>query len=126
MDYDPTGAISKLELKSSYETEWNDEAIGEELPVLTKTYSIGAEAGFSFKGKGNALARYEIAKGTSSGDLPFARYDFHDGISHRIRLETRYRVKWFTDVTLRVTYRGEIAERTKPDHRLEMEATADF
>lgn len=126
LNYDLTGAISKLELKASYETEWNDDATDNDLPVLTKLYSIGTEIISSFKGKGNASARYAIAKGVSSGKLPFTRYDFYEGISHKIKLEGRYRVKWFTDVTLRMTYRGEFAERTKPDHRFETEAVANF
>ena len=126
LSYDPTGAISKLELRAGYETEWNDDITDDDPPVLTKIYSIGSEIGISFKGKGNALAKYAIAKGTSSGELPFIRYDFHKGISHKIKLENRYRVKWFTDVTLRTTYRGEFAEDTKPDHRFEMEAIANF
>ncbi|MGB9596494.1 MAG: hypothetical protein ACPL7B_09470, partial [Candidatus Poribacteria bacterium] len=126
LNYDPTGAVSKLELNASYETEWNDDATDDDLPVLTKLYSIGTEISASFKGKGNASARYAIAKGVSSGKLPFTRYDFYEGISHKIKLEGRYGVKWFTDVTLRITYRGEFAEHTKPDHRFETEAVANF
>jgi hypothetical protein len=126
MSYSPTRIISRAELKGSYETEWNDDALADEPPVLTKTFSMQTEVSLGFMGRGTTMLRYEIAKGTSSGELPFARYDFHEGISHKVRLETSYRLKWFTDLILRATFRSEIAENTKPDNRFEMEATADF
>ena len=126
LNLNPTGTISRIEIKGSYETEKDDDALSGEAPVFTRTISLGSEAGISFMGKGTTTVSYEIARGTSSGELPFARYDFHDGISHKIRLEASYRLKWFTDLTLRAIYRAELAEHTKPDHRFEMEATADF
>jgi hypothetical protein len=126
LNFNPTGTISRIEIKGSYETEKDDDALSDEAPVFTRTISLGSEAGISFMGKGTTTVSYEIARGTSSGELPFARYDFHDGISHKIRLEASYRLKWFTDLTLRAIYRTELAEHTKPDHRFEMEATADF
>jgi len=126
LGFNPTGTISRIEIKGSYETERDADALNDEVPVLTKTISLGSEASFSFRGKGTTTLQYEIAKGTSSGELPFARYDFHNGISHKIRIETSYRLRWFTDLTLKVTYHAEIARDAKPDHRFEMEATADF
>jgi hypothetical protein len=126
LGFNPTGTISRIEIKGSYETERDADALSDEVPVLTKTISLGSEASFSFRGKGTTILQYEITKGTSSGELPFARYDFHNGISHKIRIETSYRLRWFTDLTLKVTYRAEIARDAKPDHRFEMEATADF
>jgi len=126
MSLNPTGIISRMEIKGSYETERDGDVLSDEVPVLTKTISLGSEASFSFMGKGTTTLQYDIAKGTSSGELPFARYDFHNGISHKIRIETSYRVRWFTDLTLQATYRAEIAKDSKPDHRFEMEATADF
>ncbi len=126
LNYGPTGFISKLELKVSYETEWNDNTTDDDPPVLTKLYSIGTEINSRFRNKGNASAKYAIAKGISTGKLPFTRYDFYEGISHKIKLEGIYRIKWFTNITLRMTYRGEFAEHTKPDHRFETEAVANF
>jgi hypothetical protein len=124
--YQLTRTLSRLKLEGSYETERDHDALSDEPPVLTKTVSLGSEATWSFRGRGTAITKYEIARGTSSGELPFARYDFHEGISHRIRLQTNYRLKWFTDMTARLIYRAEFAEREKPDHRLEMEMTANF
>ena len=124
--YQLAKTLSRLKLEGSYETERDHDALSDEPPVFTRTASLGSEATWSFRGRGTAITKYEIARGTSSGELPFARYDFHEGISHRIRLETNYRLKWFTDMTARLIYRAEIAEREKPDHRLEMEMTANF
>ncbi len=124
--YQLAGTLSRLKLEGGYETERDHDALNDEPPVFTETVSLGSEATWSFRGRGTAITKYEIARGTSSGELPFARYDFHEGISHRIRLETNYRLKWFTDMTARLIYRAEFAEREKPDHRLEMEMTANF
>jgi hypothetical protein len=124
--YQLTKTLSRLKLEGSYETERDHDVLSDEPPVFTRTVSLGSEATWSFRGRGTAITQYEIARGTSSGELPFARYDFHEGISHRIRLETNYRLKWFTDMTARLIYRAEIAKREKPDHRLEMEMTANF
>jgi len=124
--YRSARALSRFKLEGAYDTEWDEDALSDELPVFTETLSLGSEATWSFSGKGTTTMKYRIARGVSSGDLPFARFDFHEGISHRIRLELSYRLKWFTDVTARFIYRAEIAELEKPDHRLEMEMTANF
>lgn len=124
--YSPSKTLSRIKLEGAYETEWDEDVLSEEPPVFTKTFSFGSEAAWRFRSKGTATIRYQIARGTSSGELPFARYDFHEGISHRIKLETNYRIKWFTDVMARFIYRAEITEQEKPDHRLEMEMTANF
>ena len=122
----PTKILSRSKLKGAYETEWDEDALSDDLPVFTKTLSLGSEATWRFSGKGTIVTRYQIARGTSSGELPFARFDFHEGISHKIRLELNYRLQWFTDVIARLIYRAEITEREKPDHRLETEMTANF
>jgi len=124
--YHPAKTLSRLKLEGAYETERDEDALSGDPPVFTETISLGSEATWSFRGRGTTTMKYEIARGTSSGRLPFARYDFHEGISHRVRLETNYRLEWFTDLTARLIYRAEIAEREKPDHRLEMEVTASF
>ena len=124
--YRPSKALSRIKLEGAYSTEWDEDILSDDPPVFTETYSLGSEATWSFSGKGTTVMRYEIARGISSGELPFARFDFHEGISHKIRLELNYRLKWFTDVIARFIYRGEITEQEKPDHRLEMEMTADF
>ncbi len=118
--------ISRLEIKGTYETERDKDLLGEEEPVFTRTIKLGTEAMFSFIENGTSTIRYEIASGKSSGKLPFARYDFHEGISHKIRAEMDYRLKWFTDLILKLILRSEISEDKKPDHRIEMEATANF
>ena len=106
--------------------ERDEDALSDDPPVFTKTFSLGSEAMWSFSGRGTANMKYKIARGTSSGSLPFTRYDFHEGISHLVRVETSYRLEWFTDLTARLIYRAEISEDEKPDHRLEMEMTANF
>ena len=118
--------MSRLKLEGAYETERDEDALSDGPPVYTKTIFLSSEATWSFRGKGTTTTKYEIARGASSGRLPFARYDFHEGISHRIRFEASYRLKWFTDLTARFIYRAEIAKQEKPDHRLEMEMTANF
>ena len=117
---------SRFRLEGAYETEWDEDALSNNPPVFTETLSLGSEATWRFSGKGTTTAKYQIARGTSSGELPFARFDFHEGISHEVRLEVNYRLQWFTDVTARFIYRAEFAEREKPDHRLETEMTANF
>jgi hypothetical protein len=124
--YSPTKALSRIKLEASYDTEQDEDALSEDPAVSTKTISLGSEVMWSLRGRGTTTTKYEIARGTSSGKLPFARFDFHEGISHKVRLEVSYRLRWFTDITARLIYRGEIAQREKPDHRLEMEMTADF
>jgi len=124
--YNPMKVISRLELKGTYQTELDTDTTSEIPSALTKIRSLGAEASFGFRGKGTAIMKYEILLGRSSGELPFTRYDFHEGISHKIRTELSYRLNWFTDVTIRAIYRSEISEDEKPDHRLETEATANF
>ena len=117
---------SRFKLEGTYDTEWDEDALSDERPVFTETLSLGSEARWSFRGKGTTIIKYRIARGTSSGDLPFARFDFHEGISHNITLNLSYRIKWFTDVTARFIYRAEITQQEKPDHRLETEMTANF
>ncbi len=124
--YHPSKTMSRLKLEGAYETERDEDALSDEPPVFTRTYSLVSEATWNFRNKGTVITKYQIARGTSSGDLPFARYDFHEGISHNIRFQINYRLKWFTDVTARFIYRAEITEQEKPDHRLEMEMTANF
>jgi hypothetical protein len=124
--YHPARVFSKLKLEGAYEAERDEDALSDEPPVFTKTISLGSEATWRFRGRGTATMKYEIARGASSGRLPFARYDFHEGISHDLTLEMNYRLEWFTDLTARLIYRAEIAEREKPDHRLEIEMTANF
>ena len=124
--YNSTKALSRIKLEASYDTEQDEDALSEDPAVSTKTVSLGSEVMWSIRGRGTTTAKYEIARGTSSGKLPFARFDFHEGISHKVRLEVSYRLRWFTDITARLIYRGEMAQREKPDHRLEMEMTADF
>lgn len=126
INYRPAKTLSRLRLEGKYESERDEDALSGEMPVFTKIISLGSEAVWGFRGKGTATAKYEIARGSSSGKLPFTRYDFHEGISHNIRLETNYRLKWFTDVIARIIYRAELAEDKKPDHRLEVEMTANF
>ena len=126
LSYHAAKTLSTLKLEGAYETEWDEDVLSDDPPVFTKLISLGSEATWSFRGKGRTITKYEIARGTSSGRLPFARYDFHEGISHKVRFETNYRLKWFTDLTARFIYRAEIAECEKPDHRLEMEVTASF
>lgn len=118
--------ISRLEVKWTYETERDKDSLSEEEPVFTRTIKLGLEAITNLIENGTSTIRYEIARGKSSGKLPFARYDFHEGISHKIRIETDYRLRWFTDLTLRLTLRSEISEDKKPEHRIEMEMTANF
>jgi hypothetical protein len=124
--YNPAKTLSRLKLEGTYETERDEDVLSDAPPVFTKTLSLGSEAMWSFRGRGTTTMKYEIARGTSSGILPFTRYDFHEGISHLVRVETSYRLEWFTDLTARLIYRAEISEDEKPDHRLEMEMTANF
>ena len=130
--YHPAKTLPRLKLEGAYETERDEDALSGEPPVFTKTTSLVSEARWSFRGRGMTTIKYKIARGTSSVGtrhavpLPFFRYDFHEGISHRVRFETNYRLEWFTDLTARLIYRAEIAKLEKPDHRLEMEMTASF
>jgi hypothetical protein len=124
--YHSDRVLSRLRLEGAYETERDEDVLSNDPPVFTKTMSLGSEAAWRLRGKGTTNVKYRIASGTSTGALPFARFDFHEGISHQVRFEINYRLRWFTDITARLIYRAEIAEDQKPDHRLEMEMTANF
>jgi len=126
VSYHPAKTLSRVKVSGTYETEIDEDILSDDPAVSTSKISLGSEATLSFRGRGTVTVKYEIARGNSSGALPFARYDFHEGISHKIRTETSYRLKWFTDIMARLIYRAEISEDEKPDHRLEMEMTANF
>ncbi|MBD3184156.1 hypothetical protein GF312_17865 [Candidatus Poribacteria bacterium] len=126
LKYSSVGQLSRFKTAGIYEKERDQDSSSDEPSVFTRTISLDNEAVWRFRSKGSITTRYEIARGTSSGTLPFARYDFHEGISHKIRLEISYRLKWFTDIIARLIYRGEIAQDDKPDHRIEAEMTANF
>lgn len=126
LKYSPSKALSRLDLTAEHEREWNTDVLSSNKPVLTRTISLGSEALFSFSYNGSITVGYKVSDGESSDRLPFAKYDFHEGISHKTKIELNYKLQKLTDIFIRATYRSELARDAKPDHRLEMEATANF
>ena len=115
-----------LNLQGSYQTEDDTDLTEAEMDTRTRSLSLENQFSYSFFGKGRLNFSYQIAYGKSKGELPLARYNFHDGISHEIRCRADYRMKKFTDMTLRFNYRLLATEQDKPEHRAEVEAVAEL
>ena len=127
-----------LGLQGAYETE--DDTDLTEIPpppplvkggrggfdTHTRSLSLENQFSYSFFGKGRVNLSYQIAYGKSKGNLPLAKYNFYDGLSHEVRCRTDYRVKKFTDMTLRFNYRLLATEHDKPEHRAEVEVVAEL
>ena len=122
-------ALTKLidvGLQGEYETEYDVDVTDVETDTQTRTLSLESLLSYSFIGKGRLNFSYKIAHGKSKGNLPFARYNFHDGISHEARLRADYKLRKVSDLILRLNYRLLATERDKPEHRAEVEVVAEL
>jgi hypothetical protein len=115
-----------LGLQGAYETEDDTDLTDDEMDTSTRSLSLENQFSYSFFGKGRVNLSYQIAYGKSKGNLPLAKYNFYDGLSHEVRCRTDYRVKKFTDMTLRFNYRLLATEHDKPEHRAEVEVVAEL
>ena len=115
-----------LGLQGAYETEDDTDLTEEQMETNTRSLSLENHFSYSFFGKGRVNLSYQIAYGKSKGDLPLARYNFYDGLSHEVRCRADYRVRKFTDMTLRFNYRLLATEKDKPEHRAEVEVIAEL
>jgi len=122
-------ALTKLidvGLQGEYETEYDIDVTDAETDTQTRTLSLESSLRYSFIGRGRLNFSYKIAHGKSKGNLPFARYNFHDGISHEARLRADYKLRKLSDLILRLNYRLLATEREKPEHRAEVEVVAEL
>ncbi|MBC8231534.1 hypothetical protein H8E77_18445 [bacterium] len=123
-----------LGLQGAYEmeddTDLTDDKLAlersEGMDTRTRSLSLENQFSYSFFGKGRVNFSYQIAYGKSKGNLPLARYNFYDGLSHEVRCRADYRMKRFTDMTLRFNYRLLATEHDKPEHRAEVEVIAEL
>ena len=102
------------------------ERLDDEPEAQTQTLSVENQLVYSFIRKGRIDFKYRIGYGTSEGGIPFARYNFYEGISHEIRATTSYKVHKVTDLLLRFNYRLLSTKQRKPEHRINMEVVAEL
>ncbi len=122
-------ALTKLidvGLQGEYKTEDDVDMTETETDTHTRSVSLESFLSYSLIGKGRLNFSYKIAHGKSKGNLPFARYNFHDGTSHEARLRADYKLRKVSDLILRLNYRLLATERDKPEHRAEVEVVAEL
>lgn len=123
--YDITDKIT-LGLEGSYETGDDTDVTDAGRDTSTRSLSLENRWIYSLRGKGRVNFSYQITYGISTGDLPLARYNFYDGLSHEVRCRADYQVRKFTDLILRFNYRLLATEQNKPEHRAQMEVVAEL
>ena len=116
----------RLSMTGGYETTADREKLADEPEAHTQTFSIENRMIYSLIGKGRIDFNYRLGFGDSSGGIPFARYNFYEGLSHEIRASTEYKVRKMTDLLLRFKYRLLSTEQKEPEHRLEMEVVMEL
>jgi len=122
-------ALTKLidvGLQGEYKTEDDIDVTDVKTDTHTRSLALETFFSYSFIGKGRLNFSYKIAHGKSEGNLPFARYNFHDGISHEARLRADYKLRKVSDLILRLNYRLLATEQNKPEHRAEVEVVAEL
>lgn len=115
-----------LRLQGELETEEGLDFLESESQTNTRQSSIKSGFVYSILGKGRLDFSYRTSYGKSQGELPIARYDFYDGISHEVRIRADYKVRKFTDLIIGTNYRFFTSELTKPEHRAEVKAVAEL
>ncbi len=109
-----------------YKQTTDEEQLDEDPEAKTRTFSFENRVTYSLIGKGRIDFNYKLGYGKSSGGIPFAQYNFYEGISHEIRTIADYRLRKFTDLLLRLNYRLLSTKERKPEHRLEMTVSAEL
>ena len=109
-----------------YKRTADQEHLDEEPEAKTRTFSFENRFTYSLIGKGRIDVNYKLGYGESEGGIPIAQYYFYEGISHEVRLIADYRLRKFTDLLFRVNYRLLSTEQRKPEHRLEMNVSAEL
>ena len=110
----------------SHEITSDLEHLDDEPEAQTQTISVENQLVYSFIRKGRIDFKYRIGHGTSEGGVPFARYNFYEGISHEVRASASYKVHKVTDLLLRFNYRLLSTKQRKPEHRMNMEVVAEL
>lgn len=123
--YELANSLS-VKLQGEIKTEEGVDSFEPESQTNTRQSSIESGLIYSILGKGRLDFSYKAAYGKSSGELPIARYNFYDGISHEVRIRADYKVRTFTDLIIRMNYRFFTSELTKPEHRAEVKAVAEL
>ena len=109
-----------------YKQTTDDEQLDEEPEAKTRTFSFENGVTYRLIGKGRLDFNYKLGYGKSSGGIPFAQYNFYEGISHEIRAIADYRLRKFTDLLFRLNYRLLSTKERKPEHRLDMTVSAEL
>ena len=116
----------RLGLIGGYEITSDLERLDEEPEAETQTLSIENQLTYAFIRKGRLDFTYRIGYGNSKDGIPFARYNFYEGISHEVRITADYTVRKVTDLLLRFNYRLLSTKQRKPEHRMGMEVVAQL
>ncbi len=111
---------------SGYNRTTDIEQFTEEPEAKTRTFSFENRIIYSIFGKGRIDVNHTLGYGKSDGGVPFAQYYFYEGISHEVRATADYRLRKFTDLLFRLTYRLLSTKQRKPEHRLEMTVSAEL
>ncbi len=102
------------------------EHLDEEPEAKTRSFSFENRLTYRLIGKGRFDINYKLGYGKSEGGTPFAQYYFYEGISHEVRIIADYKLQKFTALLLRTNYRLLSTKQRKPEHRLEMNVSAEL
>ncbi|MEE3193381.1 MAG: hypothetical protein VX289_02595, partial [Candidatus Poribacteria bacterium] len=116
----------RVGLTGIYQNTIDFEELDDQPETRTQTISMENHLSYSIVNRGRLDINYRLASGKSEGGIPFARYNFYEGVSHEIRATADYKVHKFTDLLLRLNYRLLSTKQQKPEHRLEMEMVAEL
>jgi len=116
----------RVGLTGIYQNTIDFEELDDQPETRTRTISMENHLSYSIINRGRIDINYRLANGKSEGGIPFARYNFYEGVSHEIRATADYKVHKFTDLLLRLNYRLLSTKQQKPEHRLEMEMVAEL
>ena len=116
----------RVGLTGIYQNTIDFEELDDQPETRTRTISMENHLSYSIVNRGRLDINYRLANGKSEGGIPFARYNFYEGVSHEIRATADYKVHKFTDLLLRLNYRLLSTKQQKPEHRLEMEMVAEL
>ena len=117
---------TRVGITGLYQNTIDFEEFDDQPKTRTRTVSMENHLSYSIINRGRFDINYRLANGKSKGGIPFARYNFYEGISHEIRTTADYKVRKFTDLLLRLNYQLLSTKRQKPEHRLEMEMVAEL
>ena len=116
----------RFSMTGNYEITSDRERIAHEPESKTQTFAIANQLTYALIGKGRIELNYRLGYGNRKGGTPFARYNFYEGISHKMRANADYKIRKATDLLLRLKYRFLSTEHRSAEHRFEAEVVAEL